>query len=54
MIFNLDVHFHGLYKYMFSNDTLTLKVTFCNDIWRVFVLNSDNLLVPFENWYAEN
>lgn len=54
MIFNLDVHFHGLYKYMFTNDILSLKVTFCNDIWRVFVLNSDNLLVPFENWYAEN
>ena len=54
MIFNLDVHFNGIYKYMFNNDTLTLKVTFCNNVWRVFVLNSDNLLVPFESWYAEN
>ena len=54
MIFNLDVRFHGLYKYMFTNDTLSLKVTFCNDIWRVFALTSDNLIVPFENWYAQN
>ena len=54
MIFNLDVHFNGIYKYMFNNDTLTLKVTFCNNVWRVFALTSDNLLVPFESWYAEN
>lgn len=54
MIFNLDVHFNGIYKYMFNNDTLTLKVTFCNNVWRVFVLTSDNLLVSFESWYAEN